>query len=107
MGTDLCTSKSLESLYGVQPTMKILKTQPMINISMEEMDTTVSDSEHSVGSILCSFPHGELRLSRLLHPGTMLLSMHLAAQEGAKVLIPRRLSTSGLCSRTWDSPRMA
>ena len=47
MGTDLCTSESLEGRYGAKPTMKILSTQQTINISMEEMNMTVS--EHSVG----------------------------------------------------------
>ncbi len=54
MSTDQRTSKSLKGLYGVLPTMKILPTQPMINISMEEMDTTVS--EHSVGFHSLLFP---------------------------------------------------
>ena len=39
--TDLCTSKSLKGFYGVPPTMKMMPTQPMFNISMEEMDMTV------------------------------------------------------------------
>jgi hypothetical protein len=43
MSTDLCTSKSLKGFYGVRPTMKMLPTQPMFNISMEEMDMTVSE----------------------------------------------------------------
>ena len=43
MSTDLCTSKLLEGLYGVSPTMKILPTQPMIDFSMEEIDMTVSE----------------------------------------------------------------
>ena len=30
-------------LYGVRPTMKILPTQPMINVSMKEIDMTVSE----------------------------------------------------------------
>ena len=44
MSTGLCTSKSLKG-YSVRPTMKMLPTQPMFNISMEEMDMTAS--EHS------------------------------------------------------------
>ena len=43
MSTDLCTSKSLKGFYGVRPTMKMLPTQPMFKISMEEMDMTVSE----------------------------------------------------------------
>ena len=54
MGTDLCTSESLEGSYGAKPTMKNLSTQPMINISMEEMNMTVS--EHSVGFYSLLFP---------------------------------------------------
>ena len=54
MGTDLCTSESLEGRYGAEHTMKILSTQPMINISMEEVNMTVS--EHSVGFYSLLFP---------------------------------------------------
>ena len=68
--------------------MKIRSTQPTINISMEEMNMTVS--EHSVGFYSLLFPR-ELGLSRclrlLLLQGIMLPSMHLAAQEGTDVLI--------------------
>ncbi len=64
MGTDLCTRKGLEGPYGAKPTIKIIPTQPTINISMEEMKMTVS--EHSIGFCSLLFPHGELGLSRCL-----------------------------------------
>ena len=54
MGTDLCTSELLEGLYGAKPTMMILSTQPTINISMEEMNTAIS--EHSTGFFSLLFP---------------------------------------------------
>ena len=52
MGTDLCTSESLEGLYCAKPTTEILSTQPTINISMEEMSMTVSESSVEIYSLL-------------------------------------------------------
>ena len=54
MGTDLCTSELLEGLYGAKPTMMILSTQLMINISMEEMIMAIS--EHSIRFHSLLFP---------------------------------------------------
>ena len=83
MGTDLCTSKLLEGLYGAKPTMMILSTQPTINISMEEMNMT--SSEHSTGSYSLLFPPWgtwpEQVSTTTTAPGDREPSMHFAAQD--------------------------
>ena len=92
MGTDMRTSESLKGLYGAKPTRKILSTQLTINISKEEMNMMIS--EHSVG-FYSLLSHGLSRCLRLvLWSGTVLPSMHLAAQEGALVLILKEVATT-------------
>ena len=93
MDTDLHTSESLKGIYGAKPTRKILSTQPTIDTSKEKMI-----SEHSVGFYsLLSHTWGDWleQVSRLvLWSGTVLPSMHLAAQEGALVLILKGVATT-------------